>query len=524
MNKKITALFLVGAMTLSMAACGSSSQGDSSNASGSAAGTDTSSVESGGSAEAVDLDVENVEDLYVTWPSLGGAPTDLQMVEDAVNEIVTPKLGVNVILQSMPLSDLTSQQQLLISSGENIDLVCMLWTGLDTWLNTESLLELEDYLPTYGAEMTELLGDAVYGGSARGHVYGIPTIFGGNRYGMFARSDILEKYGYDTEDHSVTIDELEEMFATIKAGEGDGFYPVAGGGSFQCIGGRYDSLGASMYTGVVMMDDDPDKIVDVYETEAFADYAQLMYDWAQAGYISADAATSEETPQTLLATGTYLGAFAPIAQATKNSYGSNGAVPLTLLEIIPGYTTTGDLTAVMWGVSSMCEIPEKAVAFLNELYTNTDVATLLTFGIEGVHYEITEEDPDTGWRLVQMPEGVDSNNSGYYVALGVWNMGGNTIWSTDAGYAELEEKETQKTYETSPAFGYTFDSSDYSNEVAALAAVYNEYYKIIDCGAIDPATELPAFIDALKAANIDTVIEANQAQYDEWRASQGATE
>ena len=42
------------------------------------------------------------------------------------------------------------------------------------------------------------------------------------------------------------------------------------------------------------------------------------------------------------------------------------------------------------------------------------------------------------------------------------------------------------------------------------------------CGTVDPATNLADFQSALKAAGIDTVIEENQKQLDDWAASQAA--
>lgn len=513
MMRKIAALLLAVVMTASIAGCGGNASDNSKT------GEDNANVSGSEGEEAAELDVENVYDLYVTWPSLSGAPADLAMVEDAVNDIVTEKLGVNVILNAISLADLTSQQQLLISSGEAIDVVCCLWTGLDAWVNTESLLELDDYMNTYAADLVEQYGDIAYGCSYNGHVYGFPGADSGYAYGFWANSDILAKYGYATEDRTITIEELEEMFATIKEGEGDGYYMIAGGGAFGCLDGRYDNLGGSDYTGAIMLDGDTEKVVNVYETQAYADYAYRMYDWAQKGYISADAATTEDSPQTLLTTGSYFGAFSQLGEGTRSSYGSNGTVPLTALEIQPGYTIGTDLTDIIFGVASTCAEPEKAVAFLNELYTNPDLSNLLMYGVEGVHYEVVEESEE-GYRQIAFPEGVDMNNSGYYVFLGVWAVQLDTVWQSPAGYAEIEERNARREYEISPAFGYTFNSSEYSTEITALSAVYNEYYKIIDCGAINPEEELTAFIDALKAANIDTVIAANQEQYDAWKAAQ----
>ncbi len=40
-------------------------------------------------------------------------------------------------------------------------------------------------------------------------------------------------------------------------------------------------------------------------------------------------------------------------------------------------------------------------------------------------------------------------------------------------------------------------------------------------GYVDPAVELPNFIEALKAAGIDTVKAEVETQYDAWKATQG---
>ncbi len=506
--KRFLAILLTGALGLSLAACGSSSSSSSSSSTSTA--TDGSAT-----AEVAELDLDDIYELYVTWPSLGGSPEDLEEIEEAVNEITEANIGVHVTLQPIALSDLTSQQQLLISSGDKSDIICMLWTGLSTWVNTESVLELEDYLETYGAGILEALGEGAYGCMANGHVYGISTTTGGSSYGFLANSDVLEKYGYDTEDRTITLDELEEIFATVKAGEGSSFYCVAGGGSFECLNGRYDALDGNMYTGVVMLEGDTTQVVNVYETEEYTEYAQRMYDWAQAGYISADAATTDDSVQTLLVTGNYLGAFTMTDINVKTSYNSGGAINLTALTLQEGYTTSTDLSNVMFGVASTCENPEKAVAFLSELYTNEALARILTAGIEGKHYQIVDENEDGV--IITYADGVDSSTSGYFVSLGVWGLAAHCAWSPN-GFDALLDNENKLSFEYSPAFGFVFESGDYSTELSALSAVYNEYYKIIDCGAIDPATELTAFVSALQSANIDEVIAACQEQYDAWMA------
>jgi putative aldouronate transport system substrate-binding protein len=500
--KRITALLLAGMMCFAVTACGNENENEESLAEQTAA-----------------LNLDDIYECYVTWPSLSGAPADMQMIEDAVNAIVEPKIGVHVTFQPIAISDLASQQQLLISSGEKMDIVVMLWTGLDMWVGTDSLLEIEELIPTYCADIVAEVGDLAYGCKSGDHVYGISAVPGGSAYGFLANSDLLSKYGYDTTDRKITMAELEEMFATIKAGEGTGFYCVADGGDFGVFH-RYDNLDGSTYTGAVLIDEDDTQLINLYESKEFEEYANTMYQWAQEGYISADAATTDDSVQTLIATGNYRGAFSASDQeGVKGSYGSSGLIPMTALTIVDGYTKNVDLMDNMFGIASTCENPEKALALINELYTNSEIESILANGIEGTHYQLVEEN-EKGQKIITFADGLDMMSSGYYVALNVWSMAAaDTVWAPST-YAGLDEKKVRASYELSPAFGFVVDASAFSSELTALNAVYNEYNKIINCGAIDPAVELPAFRDALKAADVDKVIAEYQKQYTEWLSLQ----
>ncbi len=42
---------------------------------------------------------------------------------------------------------------------------------------------------------------------------------------------------------------------------------------------------------------------------------------------------------------------------------------------------------------------------------------------------------------------------------------------------------------------------------------------MIDCGCVDPETEIPRMIAALKEAGIDKIVAEKQRQLDEWLAS-----
>ena len=72
----------------------------------------------------------------------------------------------------------------------------------------------------------------------------------------------------------------------------------------------------------------------------------------------------------------------------------------------------------------------------------------------------------------------------------------------------------------SSAFGFVFDSAPVAREAALCHAVVDEYLPVIDCGCVDPDTEIPKFIAALKEAGIDAIVAGKQRQLDWWAKGQ----
>ena len=80
-----------------------------------------------------------------------GVPNDLQMVQDAINEILIPKINVKLILNPMDYGTFGERMQLKMAAGEECDIV---FTA--PWINNYSLnvingalYPLDDLLPEY---------------------------------------------------------------------------------------------------------------------------------------------------------------------------------------------------------------------------------------------------------------------------------------------------------------------------------------------------------------------------------------
>lgn len=102
-------------------------------------------------------------------------------------------------------------------------------------------------------------------------------------------------------------------------------------------------------------------------------------------------------------------------------------------------------------------------------------------------------------------EMVDTLTDGFGVLM---NQGQDT---TVTNYYETEEYKK---------FGFTYDSTSVTNELAALSNVKAQYAPALGTGSVNPEETLPKFIEELKKAGIDKVIETKQEQLDKWLSEQ----
>jgi putative aldouronate transport system substrate-binding protein len=58
-------------------------------------------------------------------------------------------------------------------------------------------------------------------------------------------------------------------------------------------------------------------------------------------------------------------------------------------------------------------------------------------------------------------------------------------------------------------------------ELTAVNAVVDGMGRALFTGYVDPEVELPKYIEALKAAGLETVLAEVQKQYDAWKVAKG---
>lgn len=474
-------------------------------------------------------------ELIMQWPSSDSTPTGLSDVEKALNEITEPAIGVTVRLKAT--ANPVFEANLAVSSGEKLDLSLALYGHMPNLVSNGYLLPLDDLIDQYGQEVKEACGVQLKGGYYQNHLYGIPPVYSeGQRYGFICRTDMMKKYDFQLEDGKYyNFDELEAFFERVKKGEGKDFYILGGSmaskaGLLEKSNYAMDVLGSHINAGVLMLDLNNgltsntisacNQVVDFYETEEFMEFARRMYRWNQEGFFYPNTSISEEDSNIMMRDNKILGWFFHNVPGEEVENASKSGLDVTFIPTREAIRTTDVNQNVLWSIPATCENPKKVMEFLDLLYTDEKVSNLLQRGIEGQSYVVVEENENG--KLIDFPEGMDIDTIPYYVNGGVYgNRLNSYTWVPgDINHNQIVKEFSDQVSLTSPAWGYVFDSEKVSVQIAQVEQVVQKYIGIIETGAVDPEIEVPMFLQELKAAGIDQIIEENQCQYDIWKKQQ----
>ena len=274
--------------------------------------------------------------------------------------------------------------------------------------------------------------------------------------------------------------------------------------------GGYDSLSDTL--GVLNLAYDRSlTVVDWYATDRFLTLAHQMRELYLKGYIAQDAVVAQDSGTEMTRSGR---AFCSIATILPVG-GDQGTDPNNPNDIVEVQLTDepqllSSYNAGLEGVciSSACKNAEKAMCFLELLYTDPYVVNLFEYGVEGEDYDLTDQ-------------GMADNGGTYFLLFGQPLNQTLRYVSADLGADYLARCAEFTSHDVvSPAFGFVFDASAVAQEVALCQAVVEQYFPVIDCGCVDPDTEMPKFVAALKEAGIDTIIAEKQRQLDRWALTQ----
>ena len=165
----------------------------------------------------------------------------------------------------------------------------------------------------------------------------------------------------------------------------------------------------------------------------------------------------------------------------------------------------------MLAVPSTSKNPAEAVSFINWIKKDQANYDLISFGVEGENYVLTDGAVDT----TGIPEDkVYSTNSW------MWNDLSIARFSSNYPTEDIEMLKTWDDESTvTPFVGFTLDTSSIKTQVSQVNAVKDEYFTNLAKGITNYDDVIDEFMDQLYAAGLQDIIDETQKQVNDWIAS-----
>jgi putative aldouronate transport system substrate-binding protein len=457
------------------------------------------------------------EPYEVKWYMIGTKQyPETNLVE---NEIVKGLKDINttVKIQVFPWSDYANNMSMIIASGEPFDICFMgTWTNYYPNVAKGAFIDMTDLvrlkLPNLYKKMNPVF---LEGPKVKGRLYGLPT----NKetfeaYGIEVDKAIAEGSGADFS-RVRTYADLTPILKLAREKLPSDIFPMIFTSTSVLRDSTFDSFGDIMIPGVVRQNDASLQVINQFESPEFMGNWKLAYTWYQAGYINRNGAVKGSPDywnqrKGLCRTET-MGPMPEYAGAQNN----------TIQRVYIGnkVISTGSLIGAMMCFSKSSRDIDRALLFYDTVNAKPDLYNLLASGIKDRHYRVIDE--NTTPKRIDYLNGQDENSVGYTHSGGAWSLGGDWFSSylgkldpADRNEIVLKNNETAI---PSNLLGFSFDPEPVKTEIAACTNVYSELGIPLNCGAIDPDTNVPKFIEKLKAAGVDKIISEKQKQVNQWR-------
>lgn len=493
--KRLMAAGLASIMTVAaLAGCGGSSDG------GQQASADNGGGEAGGSSDA-----GSGEMVDLKWVLIGnGMPANYDTWMAKVNDYIGDKIGVNLEVEVVSWADWDSRRNVIISTNEPYDIIFGHGGNYISDINLGAYCDITDLIEENMPELNEMMPEECWTAvRVNDRIYGVPTYkdIAISNYAIWDK-ELVEEYNLDLA-KLTELDSLTPVFEQLKADKNDyPFYCKNDGIYF--IFDTYDQLGAGTQVLGVRYDDQDAKVCYTLEQPDIYKALQTVYEWNQKGLVNPDAATlSEARVYNMWRIGQGWETAAYTSWGPQ--MGKDVAVQKVGDTILSNDTVRGSINMV----STNSKHPEKCLQLLNLVNTDTKLRDMFYYGEEGVNFEYTEDGK------------VHKNEENNWDIPGYTNGSYFTVTQEDKDeYNQFEEiKGLVDNAVSSVMLGFTFDTSSVYDQIANCSEIWLRYKSEVMTGVQDPAVSVPKIKEELMAAGFQDIIDAAQAQVDEFMAS-----
>jgi len=501
MKKKVLSTMLVAAMAASLlAGCG-----ESGNAGSGSTGSGSASTPAGSKGTKT---IRMMRACFNTVPD--SART--QEVEDAINAYLGT-LGKDYVvdIQDINSGEYTEKANLAIAGGE-VDLV---WTA--SW---ESTIGCNDLVPANAVkDITSMIAGTQLYNSMDANTWEATKYDGKNYfipvykdnvegYNIMFRQDMVDKYGINLG----SVKKLSDLTPILETLSAEGLkytYLTQKTALFY----RYYIDSFDFFTGdatsnFVAVDRKTNTVIDSILTPEYEEFCTLMAEWHEAGYLSTDDATKTTTDTTTQTQDWAVSWWTdvPNNDEADGRYGQD----VTMVKLTNNWLHTDSALGSCYAITNSAsdDIAAAAIDFMGVLYTDSKLADIYTYGIEGKDFNYN------GSGLVEQVADATYNHS-------MWESASATAVTAPASSPYTAQMYIDfNNSEISCANGFHFDKAPVEAKYAACQNVFEQYGFILENGGIasaDVKATIQDYQKALDAAGYQDVLAEFQKQYDAWK-------
>lgn len=498
--RKVLAILLALAMVLALAACGEKKK------------TDKPAQKTEEKANEKAKDDEKKPETSGKEPTITylflGSGKEMPEVEAKVNErLAELKAGYKVKFLMYGWDNYAEKLGLAArGSGDKFDLATTAsWLGpYATLVNDQGFADITELLDKNAPELKKTLTDEqIKGVTVDGKIYGIPTTIDAvpmARDHFIWNVKELEKIGKKPADVDMlnTVESLEPILKEYKEKFPEK-YPLDGGSEWAVR--RVDNL-------IKTKEDGSAVIENIFATDYMKKAIETAKKYATAKYIHPEAGVEgatfkQEDPDTWLVK---RGEGEPGA---LGDWTANYKTPVhTVFTAEDVYVGNANVQGKITSVYNHSEHKEQAVNFIEKIATDEVIQNLLAWGIEGKHYTVKDgkaipaEKKDEGWAAW-----------GNQFVSNAKRLPNENQYKQDDPEFKARIEAHIKDLKPGADLGFN-PSQDLVEKLSQVSEVKNTHYKELSRGR----GNYEEFLQALKDANIDTVVEELQKEYDAWKA------
>ena len=348
-----------------------------------------------------DTDPDEIVNIRVAYLDVLDQKDGHERIEAAMNAISEKEIGVHCDLVFWGMGEYVTQTGLAMAGGEQIDALNVIPMISVTQMQANTyLMDAKDIYETYCKEAMEGLGQYAYAYSIDGGLYGLPNnrILSNSPF-VVMRKDVLEANGLvDAARAADSWSDVEKIWegvadycadnnlAVIAGQKTIGFYTTLWAGDDFSTAIPYENLADGTKTIGVFND----KVENIWERPEMATYLERVNSWGQNSWIWPDTVLGDQHADTLM------------KQNVNFCYLNNGELNIeaqkaeaTGYEVIAIQAANGIVGNKQLGtfgiaITNNCEDPIATAKWINLLYTEPKMSTLLSWGIEGEDFVLNE--------------------------------------------------------------------------------------------------------------------------------------